>query len=103
MCELASRAFRERGLSGIAAWIESAARNTSPRKTEQDGLDACICLLVALYLAERKDCLMVGDLQSGYIVVPYGAGLSGELDVRCNQTGRASSEWVRTFRLTSVS
>lgn len=99
VCELASSEFHERGLMGIVAWIDSVGENTSPRKREQDGLDACLCLLVALYLVERKDCLMVGDLQTGYIVVPYGAGLRVELDARCNQTDLAPTEWVRVFRL----
>lgn len=99
LCRLASGAFRERGLMVIYEWIEGAARKTSPRKRDQDGLDACLCLLVALYLAQRKDCLMVGDLQTGYMVVPYDAGLGAELEARCNQTGRAPSEWVRKFRL----
>ena len=62
VCGLTSGAFGERGLTGIVRWIDDAARNPSPRKSDQDGLDACLCLLVALYLAERKDCLMVGDL-----------------------------------------
>jgi len=99
VCRLASGAFRERGLMVIYEWIEGAARNTSPRKSDQDGPDACLCLLVALYLAQRKDCLMVGDLQTGYMVVPDDAGLGAELEARCNQTGRAPSEWVRKFRL----
>ena len=60
---MVSSAFRDRGLMDIVQWINHAARNPSPRKSDQDGLDACLCLLVALYLAERKDCLMVGDLQ----------------------------------------
>jgi predicted RNase H-like nuclease len=99
VCRLVSGAFNERGLAEIVRWIDSAARKTSPRKSDQDGLDACVCLLVALHLAERKNCLMVGDLRTGYIVVPYGAGLRAELDARCNRTGRAASEWVRVFRL----
>jgi predicted RNase H-like nuclease len=99
VCELASLAFFERGLMEIARWIDAAARKSSPRKSDQDGLDACLCLLVALYLAERKDCLMVGDRQTGYIVVPYGGGILTELQTRCNRTGRPSSEWVRVFRL----
>ncbi|MFI5387073.1 MAG: hypothetical protein ACHQ50_13245 [Fimbriimonadales bacterium] len=99
VCGLASRAFRECGLMAIAVWIDGAARNPSPRKSDQDCLDACLCLLVALHLAQRKDCLMVGDLQTGYIVVPYSAELRAELVSRCNQTGRTPSQWVRTFRL----
>jgi len=99
VCRLASAAFRERELGEIAEWIDSATRNTLPRKSDQDGLDACVCLLVALYFAERKECLMVGDLQTGYMVVPYGAGLCAELEARCCKTGRAPSQWVRSFRM----
>lgn len=101
VCKKASAGFRECGFRDIARWIDNAAQNTSPRKCDQDSLDACLCLLVALYLAERKDCLMVGDMQTGYIVVPYDAGLRAELDARCNQTDRVSSQWVRAFKMDS--
>jgi predicted RNase H-like nuclease len=98
VCGLASSAFRERGLMEIVRWIDDAAAKTSPLKTDQDGLDGCLCLLVALYLVERKDCLMVGNRQTGYIVVPDRAELREELVARCNETGRAPSELVRPFR-----
>jgi predicted RNase H-like nuclease len=99
VCGLASLAFHERGLVEIGQWLNVAARKASPRKSDQDGLDACLCLLVALHLAERKDCLMVGDRETGYIVVPYEGGILSELQSRCSQTGRPPSEWVRVFRL----
>ena len=99
VCDKASGSFHGRGLADIVRWIDDDAQNTSPRKSDQDGLDAGMCLLVALYLAERKDCLMVGDLRTGYIVVPYGAELHAELDARCSQTGRVPSEWVRRFKM----
>lgn len=100
VCRLVSGAFRERGLLGIVSWIDGAAGNSSPRKSNQDGLDACLCLLVALYLTERKDCLMVGDLQTGYILVPNGETLRMELETRCRETSRETSQWVRVFRMT---
>jgi predicted RNase H-like nuclease len=90
-------AFSARGLTDIVHWINRAAQNTSPHKCDQDGLDACLCLLVALYLAERKGCLMVGDRQTGYIIVPYGAELHEELDARCHRIGWVPAEWVRKF------
>ncbi len=99
VCDLASGVFRDCGLMDIVEWIDHGARNPSPRKRDQDGLDACLCLLVALYLADGKDCLMVGNRQTGYIVVPYGAGLRAELDARCSQTGRVPSEWVRRLKM----
>jgi predicted RNase H-like nuclease len=96
VCKKASGSFREFRLAEIAGRIDEL-HGTSPCKNDQDRLDACLCLLVALYLAERKDCLMVGDVQTGYIVVPHGAELRAELDARCNKTGRTASEWVRVF------
>ncbi len=98
VCERSASAFGERGLVGIVEWIEGVSKKTSPRKSDQDGLDACLCLLVALYLAEQEDCLMIGDLQTGYIVVPFGASLLSELEVRCAKTDRDPSEWIQVFQ-----
>ena len=102
LCGQASDRFRERGLSGIGQWINDAAGRSPLCKPDQDSLDACICLLVALYLAEGKDCLMVGDLQTGYIVVPDNVEIRDELATRCKKTGRAPSEWVQKFRLAAM-
>jgi predicted RNase H-like nuclease len=100
VCGQLSAAFCVRGLVEIVGWL-TAAQRASPRKDDQDCLDACLCLLVALYLAERKDCLMVGDMQTGYIIVPHGVGLCAELNARCNKTRRLPSEWVRAFKMDS--
>jgi predicted RNase H-like nuclease len=100
VCGLTSEFFRTRKLLSIVEWIESIANNQSPRKCDQDLLDACLCLLVALHLAERNDCLMVGNLDTGYIIVPDGERLRAELQMRCHKTGREPIEWVRTFRIT---
>ncbi len=99
VCQLTLDEFKNRGLQQLSGWLDDAARISSPRKRDQDGVDACICLLAALYLAERRDCLMVGDQDTGYIVVPHGDGLFQELLTRCERTGRVPSEWVRSFQL----
>lgn len=99
VCGRLSTAFRERSLVGICQWLDDARRKSSPRKSDQDGLDACLCLLVALHVAERKECLMVGDRQTGYIVVPSGDALRAELEARCRETGREPRDWVRGFRM----
>ncbi len=99
VCDSVLGVFRDFGLKDIVQWLNDAAKNTSPHKRDQDCLDACLCLIVALYLAERKDCLMAGDTKSGYIVVPHGIDLCRELNARCDQTGRVRSEWVRTFKM----
>lgn len=99
VCKLTATAFRERGLMKIVRWIDDLTGKASPQKTDQDGIDACLCLLVALHLAEREDCLMVGNRKTGYIVVPDNAELRAELDARCTQIGRVPAAWVRSFRL----
>ena len=99
VCQRTSGALHERGLPGIVQWLDGAVRIDAPRKSDQDGLDACLCLLVALQVNQRKACLMVGNMDSGYMVVPYGAGLYAELQSRCHQTGRVPSDWVKPFQL----
>lgn len=88
-CELAAR-----GLQQVVGWLDVIAKKPSPRKEDQDCLDACLCLLVALYLDEGRECLMVGDMSTGYILVPSSESLRKELEARCEQTGRAHSAWV---------
>jgi predicted RNase H-like nuclease len=98
VCGLVSAAFNARGLTQTARWISNVALKSSPRKGEQDGLDACLCLIVAIYFSEGKDCLMVGDMQTGYIIVPCNSGLCTELENRCHDTGRIPSQWLQVFQ-----
>lgn len=101
VCGLTLGVFRKRKLRGVARWLEQVAKLNTPRKCDQDCLDACICLLTALQMAE-SECLMVGNQNTGYMVVPYGKSLSEELEARCQQTGRVRSEWVRPLCLSVV-
>ena len=99
VCGNASSAFRERGLVAIARWIDEARDKDRPQKGDQDMLDACLCLLVSLHLVERKGCLMIGDQQTGYILVPHCSNLQRELEARCSATARQATDWVRAFDL----
>lgn len=98
VCGFAEAAFNQRQLTQAAAWVANVGRNLTPRKSEQDRLDACLCLLVAIHYSEGKDCLMVGDMQTGYMIVPCNNGLCTELEARCDETGRVPSQWVRVFK-----
>lgn len=99
LCSEASRAFRERGLVRSARWIDEVGDRDRARKPDQDKIDACLCLLVALHMVERRVCLMVGNCQSGYIVVPHCPDLQKELESRCGVTSRSAPDWVRAFKL----
>jgi len=97
VCQRIRTEFEARRLSGLAKWLDNAAANARPRKRDQDCVDACICLLAALYLVERRECLMIGNTHTGYIVVPSGRELQSELEARCAKTGRAHAEWLTWF------
>jgi predicted RNase H-like nuclease len=99
VCSRAAGRLRIDGVVGLAAWCDDLARIPKPQKRDQDGLDACLCLLVSLRMAEGRECLMVGQLQTGYVVVPAGLRLKEELCGRCHRTSRVASQWVKTFRV----
>ena len=99
VCKLIADSLNERGLQDLGRWTELAGEHPHPQKRDQDGLDGCLCLLAALHLIEQRDCLMVGDIDTGYIIVPHGDALLRELETRCIRTKRNSSNWVRKFRL----
>ncbi|MFD1702921.1 DUF429 domain-containing protein [Methylopila henanensis] len=60
------------GLAGIANWAEKATAIEKPRKADQDKLDAVICALVGYQwlVKSRAGSVMIGDLKTGYMIVP---------------------------------
>jgi predicted RNase H-like nuclease len=102
VCRSTAAALAEHGAECLAAWAESLASLSRPTKVEQDGLDACICLIVALHFARSKDMLFVGCGASGYMVVPYAKALQDELMSRCKRLGRIGSDWVRVLCRTAA-
>ena len=61
------------GLPQLSQWARSAAGYDTPRKCDQDLLDAVICLLVALRWRRCSCVAMIGDLERGYMVTPVSA------------------------------
>lgn len=68
----ASRHAAALRLNDLAEWAEDLAEIRKPTKTDQDCLDAAICLIVALHWrrAPRDQVTVIGDAQSGYMVSP---------------------------------
>ena len=97
MCAKAKADIESFQLRQLSRFITALSEKHWPKKADQDCLDACICLVSALYLIESRKCLMVGDIDSGYIVVPFGTTLRQELVSRCKTTGTVPAAWVRTF------
>ena len=73
----------------VAAWCAAAAEIPGPVKADQDKLDAVICLLVAIRwrLRPREHSAMLGDLASGYMVIPASAEVRGYLETAARAKG----------------
>lgn len=97
LCGKLSGFFNERGVTAIANWIESIRLLELPQKADQDRLDACLCLLVAMDMADGKDCMVIGEQASGYIVTTAAEMMQSELTQRCIQTERDPARWIRSF------
>ncbi len=100
VCRKVAAEFRERHLLGLAAWADAAVSLDRPKKRDQDKLDACLCLLVALFLAEGRQCLAVGDPGTGQVVVPHSEALFSELRDGVETDRRGEERHLRVLRLT---
>ncbi len=68
-------------LAEPAAWCRTAAENLTPKKADQDRLDAMVCLLSALYwrLRPRDESMMLGCLKKGYMIFPASSAVRAKL------------------------
>jgi hypothetical protein len=99
VCESASHFFASHSAPGLAAWLTEVANNPAPRKSDQDRLDACLCLMVAIWLYQGRECLMTGNTASGYIVVPHEPSVLSDMAARCQKTGLSPGDWTKVFRM----
>jgi predicted RNase H-like nuclease len=91
-------ALATRGLPALAAWTAALTSMVRPHKHDQDQLDAALCLEVALRWADDRPCLVIGDRESGFLVVPHDERLQSLLEVRCRKLELEPSGWVRSWR-----
>jgi predicted RNase H-like nuclease len=101
VCGKTGDALRGFRLSNVPDWLAKVGSDPAPSKSIQDRVDACICLLVALHVVARREYQVVGDVDTGYIVVPHSASLMAEPDVRCGVLDRRSGDWVQRVKSAS--
>lgn len=70
--EAAARESRRIGCEDLAEWCSAAGKIVRPKKADQDKLDSVLCVLVALHwrLNPRDTSLFLGNLTTGYMVLP---------------------------------
>lgn len=69
-------------LPDLARWAEDAGRLAAPRKSDQDRLDAALCLLIGLLWRAGTETAtaMIGDLVTGYMITPISADTRPRLE-----------------------
>lgn len=79
----ASREANRLGCNDLAEWCRSAATIATPRKADQDKLDAALCALIALRwrISPRELSLLLGDVDTGYMVLPASQKVHERLTV----------------------
>lgn len=74
------------GCESLADWCHKAGAVPRPTKSMQDMLDAALCALIAVRWRHRprEQSLLLGDLSSGYMVMP----VSSEVRTRLSEAAR---------------
>ncbi len=73
----------------IDDWCDTTRSVHTPRKADQDKLDAMICALIGLHwlTAPRKQSMMIGDLQNGYMIAPSIDGIHARILAKARERG----------------
>lgn len=60
------------GVAELSTWASEFYKNQSPKKADQDCLDAAVCAVVGLIwrACDGNDSAMIGDTKAGYMVTP---------------------------------
>ena len=80
VCAAVASDARRLSLDELAGFCDAIQKVDTPRKADQDRLDAAICLLVAArWRHDRRSCAMIGDTADGYLVAPVSAFVHNRL------------------------
>jgi predicted RNase H-like nuclease len=87
VAETAARESHALGCEELAEWCRTAGRNAQPQKADQDKLDSALCVLIALHwrLRPREASLLLGDLTTGYMVLPASREVRDYLSSRARR------------------
>jgi predicted RNase H-like nuclease len=77
------------GIDEINPWIEELTSISTPRKQDQDRLDAALCALIGYHwrIMPRTEAIMIGDLYNGYMVSPVSPEMRSRLEAAARKCG----------------
>jgi len=72
VCDTVTTWARSEGFKQISKLTDQWSRLERPKKSDQDKLDAILCLVVAYkwWFGEPDECVVIGSMDAGYIVTP---------------------------------
>jgi predicted RNase H-like nuclease len=75
----------------IETWCNITRSLPFPKKADQDKLDALICSLVGLHwlVGQREQSMMIGDLETGYMIAPAIDGVHNRIAAKAKEMGVA--------------
>ncbi|TXR50092.1 DUF429 domain-containing protein [Phyllobacterium endophyticum] len=73
----------------IEDWCDITGSLLLPRKADQDKLDSMICALIGLHwlTAPREQSMMIGDLETGYMIAPCIDGVHDRIVAKARENG----------------
>lgn len=76
-------------LEPCANWCKKFLAASNPQKSDQDKLDSVMCVLIGcIWLAHDRSCsMLLGDLETGYMVTPVSCETAGRLSVAADEKG----------------
>ena len=83
VCDLIAKKSNDLELNQLSKWVDDARKRDVPRKKHQDMLDAAICALIGvIWIACEDSCsMMIGNMETGYMVTP----VTKEMQVRLQE------------------
>ncbi len=83
VAEAAAQESQALGCEELARWCRDTGRIARLRKAHQDMMDSALCVLIALRwrLRPRGESLLLGDLTTGYMVMPASPAVRERLTV----------------------
>lgn len=93
LCQQLSDEFKQEGLTELCSYLKGLQTLTTPKKYDQDALDACLCLMAGLADAQGR-AMSIGNSNTGFILVPHGEAAYKMLEARCVATGKDPNTWL---------
>lgn len=89
VAEAAASQFEAFGSSEAQQWCAFEAQRETPKKADQDRLDAMLCLLIGLHwrLRPRSSTILLGNVEEGYMVAPCSEAMRERLTPSAERYG----------------